>query len=219
MLSIAVMVATLMQVLDTTIANVALPHMQAALGASQDSVAWVLTSYIVTAAIATPVTGWLEARIGRRKLFTVAIVGFTLSSILCGISISLGMMVISRALQGMFGAFISPLSQAVMLDSYPPEKRAQAMMIWGMGVMVGPIMGPVLGGWLTDQFDWRWVFFINVPFGIACAVGLWLLMDERGLPKRRFDMIGFVLLAIALACFQIMLDRGTQENWSTRWRS
>ena len=207
------MAATLMQVLDTTIANVALPHMQAALGASQDSIAWVLTSYIVTAAIATPVTGWLEARIGRRKLFTIAVAGFTLSSILCGISVSLGMMVVSRALQGMFGAFISPLSQAVMLDTYPPEKRAQAMMIWGMGVMIGPIMGPVLGGWLTDQFNWRWVFFINVPFGIACVAGLWLLMGEKGLPRRKFDMTGFLLLAVALACFQIMLDRGTQEDW------
>lgn len=213
LLTITVMMATLMQVLDTTIANVALPHMQAALGASQDTIAWVLTSYIVTAAIATPVTGWLEARFGRRKLFAVAIAGFTLSSALCGVSVSLGMMVLSRALQGMFGAFISPLSQAVMLDSYPPEKRAEAMMIWGMGVMIGPIMGPVLGGWLTDSFDWRWVFFINVPFGIVCVAGLWLLMDEQGLPKRRFDMTGFLLLAVALACFQIMLDRGTQQDW------
>ena len=208
-----VMAATLMQVLDATIANVALPHMQAALGATPESIAWVLTSYIIMAAIATPVTGWLEARAGRRRLFAFAIAGFTVSSALCGLSTSLTMMVVARALQGLFGAFIGPLGQAAMLDSSPREKHAQAMTIWGMGVMVGPILGPVLGGWLTDGYGWRWVFYINLPIGVAALVGVWLLLIDVAPPKRRFDLTGFALIAIALAAMQLALDRGSQLDW------
>jgi DHA2 family multidrug resistance protein len=210
---ITVMAATLMQILDTTIANVALPHMQAALGATPESIVWVLTSYIMMAAIATPITGWLETRFGRRNIFAISIAGFTLSSALCGMATSLEMMVASRALQGIFGAFIGPLGQATMLDSSSREKHPQAMMIWGMGVMIGPIMGPVLGGWLTDNYGWRWVFFINVPIGIVATVGIWLLLDKVTLARRRFDAIGFALVALTLASLQLMLDRGSQRDW------
>ena len=212
-LTLASMGAVLMQVLDSTIANVALPHMQAALSASQDSIAWVLTSYIIASAIATPLTGWLEGRIGRRNLFGVSVGGFTVASAMCGASHSLVMMVASRGLQGMFGAFLNPLSQSVMLDIYPAEKRAQAMSIWGMGVMIGPIMGPIIGGWLTDSFNWRWIFYINLPFGIISAIVLWFLLDEGQSPRRHFDMRGFSMLAVTLASFQLMLDRGTQRDW------
>jgi DHA2 family multidrug resistance protein len=210
---ITVMAATLMQILDTTIANVALPHMQAALGGTPESIVWVLTSYIIFAAIATPITGWLETRFGRRNLFAISIAGFTISSALCGMAVSLEMMVAARALQGIFGAFIAPLGQATMLDSSPPEKHPQTMMIWGMGVMIGPILGPVLGGWLTDNYGWRWVFFINVPIGIVAAIGIWLLLDKTRLARRSFDLIGFALLGLALASLQLMLDRGSQRDW------
>lgn len=210
---VTVMAVTIMQILDMTIANVALPHMQAALGATPESIVWVLTSYIMLAAIATPVTGWLETRFGRRNIFAVSIAGFTLSSALCGMATSLEMMVASRALQGIFGAFIAPLGQATMLDSSSREKHPQAMMIWGMGAMIGPIMGPVLGGYLTDAYGWRWVFFINVPIGIAATAAIWLLLDKTELARRRFDVIGFALLALALASLQLMLDRGSGRDW------
>ncbi len=212
-LTLASMGAVLMQVLDSTIANVALPHMQAALSASQDSISWVLTSYIIASAIGTPLTGWLEARLGRRNLFGVSVGGFTVASAMCGASHSLVMMVVSRGLQGLFGAFLNPLSQSVMLDIYPAEKRAQAMSIWGMGVMIGPILGPIIGGWLTDSFNWRWIFYINLPVGIVSGIVLWFLLDDSKSPLRRFDMLGFGLLALALASFQLMLDRGTQRDW------
>lgn len=208
-----IMIATLMQVLDTTIANVALPHMQAGLGATPETITWVLTSYIIMSAIATPITGWLEARFGRRQLFTTAIAGFTLSSALCGMATSLEMMVVARALQGIFGAAISPLGQATMLDSSPREKHPQVMMIWGMGVMVGPIVGPVLGGWLTEDYGWRWVFFINLPIGVVATVAMWFLLGPKQLPRRDFDLVGFGLLVIGLASLQLMLDRGVQQDW------
>jgi DHA2 family multidrug resistance protein len=207
------MAATLMQILDTTIANVALPHMQAALGATPESVVWVLTSYIIMAAIATPITGWLETRFGRRNVFAASIAGFTISSALCGMAGSLEMMVAARALQGVFGALIAPIGQATLLDSSPKEKHPQAMMIWGMGIMIAPIMGPVLGGWLTDNYGWRWVFFINVPIGIAATIGIWLLLDRTRVSKRAFDLGGFALLALSLTSFQLMLDRGSQQDW------
>lgn len=212
-LTIVVMTATLMQVLDSTIANVALPHMQASLGAAPDTISWVLTSYIVAAAVTTPTTGWLEAKIGRRNLLLVAVAGFTAASILCGISTSLQMMVMSRLLQGVFGAFMGPLSQAIMLDIYPAEERPKAMSIWGMGVMVGPIVGPVLGGILTDAYNWRWVFFVNVPVGIAGFAGLLALMPRTRIKPLPFDAIGFALVALALASLQLMLDRGSQLDW------
>jgi len=208
-----VMAATLMQVLDTTIANVALPHMQAALGATPETIVWVLTSYIVMAAIGVPATGWLEAKVGRRRLFSIAVAGFTVSSAVCGSAGSLGMMVAARALQGLFGAIIAPLAQATMLDSSPREKHGQAMTIFTMGITIGPIIGPVLGGWLTDNYNWRWVFLINLPVGILSFMGILALLDEKDLPQRRFDLFGFALLGVALASFQLMLDRGNQNDW------
>jgi MFS transporter, DHA2 family, multidrug resistance protein len=176
--TIVTMTATLIVVLDTTIANVALPHMQAALGATPESVAWVLTSYILASAVALPLTGWLTDRFGRRAVFAVATAGFTLASALCGLAVSLPMMVASRVVQGLCGAFLAPMSQAVMYDINPPEKHVQAMTIWGMVIMVGPITGPVVGGWITENYDWRWVFYINVPIGILTAIGAWLLVPD-----------------------------------------
>lgn len=217
LLTIGVMAATIMQILDSTIANVALPHMQSALGGTSETITWVLTSYIVASAIAIPVTGWLSDRIGSRNLFLVAVAGFVLASMLCGLAVNLTSMVLFRILQGVFAAFMNPLSQTVMLDINPPSGQARAMSIWGMGIMVGPIMGPLLGGWLTDNYDWRWVFYVNVPIGIACFAILWALLPSRPIRERKFDLFGFAMLAIALASFQIMLDRGQTKDWFDSW--
>jgi DHA2 family multidrug resistance protein len=217
LLTIAVMLATVMQILDTTIANVALPHMQTALGATADTITWVLTSYIVASAIAIPITGWLSDRFGSRNLFLGAVAGFVMASMLCGIATSLEEMVAFRILQGISAAFINPLSQTVMLDINPPSKQARAMTIWGQGIMVGPILGPVLGGWLTDNFDWRWCFYVNVPFGIVTFAVMWALLPSKPLRARRFDIFGFALLALAVASFQVMLDRGQQLDWFDSW--
>ena len=165
-ITVCVMLATIMQALDTTIANVALPYMQGTLSASQDQINWVLTSYIVAAAILTPLTGWLSGRFGRKRVFLGAVAGFTVASVLCGLAGSLYQMVGFRLLQGVFGASLVPLSQSVLLDAYPRERQGSAMALWGMGVMVGPILGPTLGGWLTENYNWRWVFYINEPIGI-----------------------------------------------------
>ena len=166
LLTFGVMLATIMQILDTTIANVALPHMQTSLGATADTVTWVLTSYIVASAIAIPITGWLSDRIGSRNLFLISTMGFIIASALCGTAQSLEEMVAFRLLQGVTAAFMNPLSQTVMLDINPPERQAKAMSIWGMGIMVGPILGPLLGGWLTESANWRWVFYVNLPVGL-----------------------------------------------------
>jgi MFS transporter, DHA2 family, multidrug resistance protein len=213
LITIVAMVATLIVILDTTIANVALPHMQSALGATPQSVNWVLTSYILASAVALPVTGWVTDRLGRRTVFTGALIGFTLSSAVCGIAVSLPMMVVARVAQGLCGACLAPMSQAILYDINPPEKHVQAMMLWGMVIMVGPIAGPVVGGWITDNFDWRWVFFINVPIGIATAIGSFLLLTDGAKLIRRFDFFGFALLAIALSSLQLMLDRGVEVDW------
>ncbi|HWL04702.1 MAG TPA: DHA2 family efflux MFS transporter permease subunit [Xanthobacteraceae bacterium] len=214
LVTICAMTATIMQALDTTIANVALPYMQGSLSASYDQVTWVLTSYIVAAAIATAPVGWLSERFGRKKLFIICAAGFTVASILCGLAQNIGQMVAFRLLQGVFGAALVPLSQAVMLDSYPPHQRGQAMAIWGMGVMLGPIMGPTLGGWLTETYSWHWVFLINLPFGIVTVVGLTLFLDESApKPEMRFDWAGFAALSIGIGAFQLMLDRGEQLGW------
>lgn len=217
LLTLGVMAATIMQILDSTIANVALPHMQTALAATADTVTWVLTSYIVASAVAIPITGWLSDRIGSRNLFLISVVGFVAASMLCGLATGLEEMVAFRVLQGVFAAFMNPLSQTVMLDINPPSRQAKAMAIWGMGIMVGPIMGPVLGGWLTENYDWRWVFYVNVPIGIACFAILWALLPSRPIRKRSFDAIGFSLLAIAIAALQLMLDRGQTEDWFQSW--
>lgn len=171
LITVMIMLATIMQVLDTTIANVALPSMTGDLGASQDTITWVLTSYIVAAAIMTPVTGWLADRIGKRELFLVAIVGFVTASLMCGLAWNLSAMVAFRLMQGIFGAAIVPLSQTFLLDINPREKAGSAMAMWGAGIMVGPIIGPTLGGWLTESYNWRWVFLINLPVGIIAFLG------------------------------------------------
>lgn len=213
LLTVCVMLATIMQALDTTIANVALPYMQGSLSATTDQINWVLTSYIVAAAIATPVTGFLEQRLGRKRLFQIAVVGFTVASVLCGIAMSLPEMVLFRVLQGLFGASLVPLSQAVLLDSYPKEKHGSAMAMWGVGVMVGPILGPVIGGWLTEVYNWRWVFYINVPIGILTFFGLSACLSETPVRKGGFDWFGFAMLSLAIGSFQMMLDRGEQLDW------
>ena len=214
MLTVCVMMATVMQALDTTIANVALPYMQGSLSTTQDQINWVLTSYIVAAAIMTSPLGWLATRVGRKKLFIVCTAGFTLASMLCGIAQSIEQMVAFRLLQGVFGAALVPLSQAVMLDAYPPARRGAAMAIWGMGVMLGPIMGPTLGGWLTEYYSWRWVFFVNLPFGILTVLGLSAFMTES--PIRRdvpFSWFGFLSLSLGIGALQMMLDRGQDLGW------
>ena len=212
-LTLCAMLATLMQSLDSTIANVALPYMQGSLAASYDQINWVLTSYIVAAAIMTAPTGWLSARFGRTRLFASAVVGFTIASVLCGLSQSIGQIVLFRLLQGMFGASLVPLSQAVMFDIYPVEQRGSAMALWGIGVMVGPILGPTLGGWLTQNYSWRWVFYINVPFGIATTFGLLGFLPETKRLASRFDWTGFAMLSLGIGAFQTMLDRGEQLDW------
>ncbi len=207
------MLASFMQTLDNTIANVALPRMQGSLSATQDQMTWVLTSYIVAAAIMTPLSGWLAGQIGRRRVFLVSIVGFTIASALCGLAQTLPEIIIARLLQGLCGAALVPMSQAVLLDINPPEKHARAMSIWVMAVTVGPILGPALGGWLTDNYNWRWVFYINVPFGILAAIGTISFLSETPLRKSRFDFFGFATLSLAIGALQVMLDRGQLKDW------
>ena len=213
MVTLCAILATLMQSLDSTIANVALPYMQGTMSASQDQINWVLTSYIVAAAIMTAPTGFLASRFGRTRLFVTSVVGFTLASVLCGLAQSLDQIVLFRIVQGAFGAALTPLSQAVMFDIYPVERRGAAMGLWGMGVMVGPILGPTLGGWLTENYDWRWVFYINVPFGVIAAVGLLTLLKETPRGAARLDWLGFGTLSLAIGAFQMMLDRGELLDW------
>jgi MFS transporter, DHA2 family, multidrug resistance protein len=217
LVTVAVILAMLMQVLDTTIANVALPHMQTSLGASRETVNWVLTSYIVASAIAIPITGWLAERVGRKRLFVWSVIAFTIASLLCAAAQNLEEMVAFRVAQGVAGAFLVPLAQAVMFDINPPEKHGRAMAMFGAGVMIGPILGPVLGGWLTDSYNWRWVFLINLPIGIVATVMMLRFLPATPREKRRFDLFGFALLALALGGLQMMLDRGEQLDWFASW--
>ena len=216
LITASIMLATVMQALDTTIANVALPHMQGALSATLDQVGWVLTSYIIAAAIMTPPTGFLAARFGRKRVFLAAVSGFTIASMLCGAATSLNEMVVFRLLQGAFGAGLVPLSQAVLLDTYPRERHASAMAMWGVGVMVGPILGPTLGGYLTEVYNWRWVFYINLPFGLLALLGILSFVPETGRDRGRpLDWFGFTLLSLAIGTLQLMLDRGQSQDWFT----
>lgn len=217
LLTLAVMGATIIQILDSTIANVAIPHMQTSLGATMDTITWVLTSYIVASAVAMPITGWLADRIGSRNLFLGAVAGFILASMLCGIATSLTEMVAFRVFQGVCAAFIGPLSQTIMLDINKPSETPRAMSIWGMGIMIAPILGPMIGGWLTENYNWRWVFYINLPIGIPTLAILWWLLPSRPINRRELDRFGFAMLAIGLATLQLLLDRGQQEDWLQSW--
>jgi MFS transporter, DHA2 family, multidrug resistance protein len=213
-ITVSVMMATVMQVIDTTIANVALPNMQGSFSATQDQMAWVLTSYIVAAAIATPPVGFLAGRFGRRRIFLIAVAGFTMTSMLCSAAGTIEQMVVFRLMQGTFGAALVPLSQAILLTTYPPEQRGKAMAMWAMGVMIGPILGPSLGGYLTEYYSWRWVFYINLPVGILAFLGILAFVPETERDvERPFDWYGFAYLSIAIGALQIMLDRGETQDW------
>jgi DHA2 family multidrug resistance protein len=214
LLGTATVLATMLYAIDSTIVNVALPHIQGSLQATQDQAAWIVTSYIVVSAIATPLAGWLGTRYGLRAVLGICIAGFTVVSMLCGIATDLTEMVLFRSVQGAFGAALVPLSQVVLLREFPREQHGRVMALWGMGVMVGPVIGPTLGGWLTDAFSWRWAFYINAPIGVVAWLGLMAAMPKSATDARRpFDLTGFVLLSLALGLFQLMLDRGETRDW------
>jgi DHA2 family multidrug resistance protein len=214
MITLSIMLATIIQAIDGTIANVALPHMQGSFNASLDQVNWVLTSFIVAVAVTTPLTGWMCERFGQKQIFLISIGGFTIASLLCGVSADLSQMVIVHILQGVFGAALVPLSQAVLLDINPPSRHGSAMAVWGVGVMIGPMLGPMLGGWLTDSYSWRWVFLINLPLGILAFCGIYQFITPKPInEKAHFDMRGFITLSVAIACLQLLLDRGEENDW------
>lgn len=210
----ALILATILSAVASTIANVVLPQIRASTGAAQDQVSWVLTSFILAGVIATPTIGWLEGQFGRRRVLLGAIIGYAISSVLCGLANNIYELVLFRVLQGAFGAMFIPMSQAILLDINPPHKHGQAMSIWGMGAVVGPIIGPVLGGWLTDNLSWRWVFFMNLPIAIVAFFLISASMPDREIAERKkFDGLGFGLLALGLASLQILLDRGPSQEW------
>ena len=213
LVTVSVMMGSILQAIDNTIANVALPRIQGSVSASQDQMAWVLTSYVVAAAIMTPLSGWLAGRLGRKRIFLFSIAGFTVASMLCGLSQSLPELIIARLLQGACGASLVPMSQAVLLDINPPENHSRAMSIWATGVTTGPIVGPALGGWLTDNYDWRWVFYINVPFGILAFLGTLTFVPDSDTKRSPFDFFGFAMLSLAVGALQITLDRGELKDW------
>jgi MFS transporter, DHA2 family, multidrug resistance protein len=213
LITASVMLASIMQAIDNTIANVALPRIQGSLSATQDQMAWVLTSYIIAAAIMTPLSGWLAGQMGRKRILLYSIVGFTLASMLCGLAQTLPQIVAARLLQGLCGAALVPMSQAVLLDINPPAHHARAMAIWVMAVTIGPIIGPALGGWLTENYNWRWVFYINVPFGILAFLGIASAMSETQIRRSLFDFFGFSALSVGVGALQLMLDRGQLKDW------
>jgi DHA2 family multidrug resistance protein len=212
------MLGTMLVMIDGTIANVALPHMQASVMASQDQIVWVLTSYLIAAAVATPLSGWLANRYGRKRVMITSVVLFTAASAACGLSTNLEELVLFRLIQGVSGASIVPLTQSLLLDINPPEQHGIAMSIYGMGSLLGPVIGPTVGGWLTDNLTWRWVFFINVPLGVLAFFGMSAFMSETHSRRfARFDFLGFAALGIFLACLQLVLDRGQQLDWFNSW--
>jgi len=213
LISVAVMTATVMQVLDTTIVNVALPHMQGELSATPDQISWVVTSYMVSSGIFMPLTGYFAQRFGQKSFLLVSVSGFVVASVLCGLSTNLSEIVAFRLLQGISGAALVPLSQSIMVATFPPEERGKAMAIWGIGVMVGPILGPTLGGWLTEYMSWRWTFFINLPVGLLSAFLVWRHIPDTERSERNMDWMGLVLLALGVASLQYLLDRGAQDDW------
>ncbi len=217
-LTLSVMIATTMYTLDGTIANVALPHMQGSLSAGLDQITWVLTSFIVAQALMTPLVGWVSERVGRKALMIASIIGFTLASLACGLAANLPMMITFRIIQGICGASFIPLSQSILFDINPPERHPQAMATFGAGVVLGPVMGPALGGWITEQFGWHWVFLINLPVGIVALLGvLRYLPEQRSDSPRAFDFVGFGALALFITALQLMLDRGPGEGWFESW--
>jgi DHA2 family multidrug resistance protein len=213
LITLAVIMASFMQAVDTTIANVALPRIQGSLSASLDQMGWVLTSYIIAAAIMTPLSGWLAGQIGRRRVFLFSVGGFTVASMFCGLAQSLPEIVLARLLQGLCGAALIPMTQAVLLDINPPEHHARAMAIWVMSSTLAPILGPVLGGWITENYTWRWVFYINVPIGSLAFLGLLSTLPESAIRKSRFDFFGFSALSLSIGALQLVLDRGQMKDW------
>ncbi len=213
-ITVCVILATLMYALDTTIANVALPYIQGGVSATQDQIGWVLTSYLVAAAIMTPTTGFLAGRYGLKRVFLVSVTGFTIASMLCGLSQSLVEIVLFRVLQGLFGAALVPLSQTVLMNIYPKEQQGSALALWSIAVMAGPVLGPVLGGWLTSYYSWRYVFFVNLPIGIGAFLGMSAFMTKTSANAgAKLDWFGFGALSVAIAALQILLDRGQELDW------
>jgi DHA2 family multidrug resistance protein len=213
MIVVSTMLSAVLQALDNTIANVALPHMQGTLSATMEEMSWVLTSYIVAAAVMLPLTGWLADRYGRKRVILISVIGFTLASALCGMAQTLDQIIVFRVLQGIAGASLMPMSQAVLFDIYPPSQHGKAMSLWGIGVTLAPTLAPMLGGWLTDNYNWRWVFYINVPFGILAIIGLMIYYPDTKQQKRSFDFFGFAALSLAVGFLQIFLDRGPTKGW------
>lgn len=220
-IAIAVMLSTFMEVLDTTVVNVSLPHIAGSLSASVDEATWALTSYLVANAVILPITGWLASVLGRKRLLMMAVTGFTVASFLCGLAPNLFLLIVFRILQGACGGALQPISQAVLLESFPPEDRGKAMAFWGLGIVVAPMLGPVMGGWLTDSYSWRWVFYINVPVGIASLVMTELFIFDPSYIRRavqRIDYWGIGMLAVGVAALQIVLDKGQEEDWfASHW--
>src|SRR5437868_7597454 len=216
LIAIAVMSSTFMEVLDTTVVNVSLPHIAGSRSATTDEATWTLTSYLVANAIILPMTGWLAGRFGRKRLLLMAVTGFTAASFLCGLAPSLPFLIIFRVIQGACGGGLQPLSQAVLLESFPAEKRGQAMAFWALGIVVAPMLGPVIGGWLTDNYSWRWVFYINVPIGVlAIILTQAFIVDPPYLRRERtgIDYWGIGLLVVGMGSLQIMLDKGQEDDW------
>ncbi len=218
---ISVMFATFMEVLDTTVVNVSLPHIAGNLSATPAEATWALTSYLVANAIVLPITGWLSSYFGRKRLLMTAVVGFTSASFFCGFAPSLAWLVIFRIMQGLSGGVLQPVSQAVMLEAFPREQQGKAMGVWGLGIVVAPMLGPVLGGWLTDNYSWRWIFYINIPIGIVSIIMTKLFIFDPPYIRRstaRIDTWGIGMLAVGIGCLQIVLDKGQQEDWfSSTW--
>jgi len=220
-IAVSVMFSTFMEVLDTTVVNVSLPHIAGNLSATPDEATWALTSYLVANAIILPLTGWLASHFGRKRLLIMAVVGFTAASFLCGLAPTLGALIVFRIIQGACGGALQPISQAVLLEAFPPKDRGKAMAFWGLGIVVAPMLGPVLGGWLTDSYSWRWVFYINIPVGIASIIMTRLFIFDPPYIRRKsegVDYWGIGMLAVGIGALQIVLDKGQEEDWfSSHW--
>jgi DHA2 family multidrug resistance protein len=214
--AIAVMFGTFMEVLDTTVVNVSLPHIAATMSATIDEATWVLTSYLVANAIILPMTGWLASTFGRKRLLMMSVTGFTITSFLCGIAPNLGSLIAFRILQGATGGALQPLSQAILLESFQPHERGKAMGFWGLGIVVAPILGPVVGGWLTETYSWRWVFYINLPVGIASIVMTQLFIFDPSYLRRQVEKVdywGIGMLVVGIGSLQYVLDKGQEADW------